>query len=177
MVITFFPLNGMLLRWLCERAFRSRVNTAESGSGRAVAEIPNELNAGAILPATRDSVNANYYQIKNTQNGGTFLYLFVSCSANRSFELQKRSQLFVGAHNETFSVVPMCVCNPDWSLIAIHSKPDRPKRQGRFTGLSAFSKISAKRANFFRELVESYTGGFGRVPQRNVRIGNFANAL
>jgi hypothetical protein len=103
------------------------------------AEIPNELNAGAILPATRDSVNAIYYQIKNTQNGGTFLYLSVSCSANRPFKLQKRSQLFVGAHNETFSVVPMCVCNPDWSPIAIHSKPDRPKRQGRFTGLSAFS--------------------------------------
>ena len=39
-----------------------------------MAEIPNELNAGAILPATRDSVNAIYYQIKNTQNGGTFLY-------------------------------------------------------------------------------------------------------
>jgi hypothetical protein len=102
------------------------------------------------------------------------LYLSVSCSANRPFTLQKRSQLFVGAHNETFSVVPMCVCNLDCSPIAILTHlSDRIASPV----LSAFSKISAKRANFFRELVESYTGGFGRVPQRNVRIGNFANAL
>lgn len=48
----------MLLRYLCERAFRSRVNPAGSGSGRDVVEIPNELSAGRILPAPLDDVNA-----------------------------------------------------------------------------------------------------------------------
>jgi hypothetical protein len=36
------------------------------------------------------------------------------------FEFQKRSQLFIGAHNETLSFVPMCVNNPDRSPVAIH---------------------------------------------------------
>jgi hypothetical protein len=34
---------------------------------------------------------------------------------NRRFEFEKRSQFFVGAHNETLSVAPMCICNPDRS--------------------------------------------------------------
>jgi hypothetical protein len=39
---------------------------------------------------------------------------------NRRFEFQKRSQLFVGVHNETFSVVPVGVSNPDRSPFGIH---------------------------------------------------------
>jgi hypothetical protein len=48
---------------LCERAFRSRVNPAGSGSGGAVAEIPNELNAGPILTVSGNGVNTVYYQM------------------------------------------------------------------------------------------------------------------
>jgi hypothetical protein len=33
--------------------------------------------------------------------------------SSRRFQLQKRSQLFIRAHNETLSVAPMRVCNPD----------------------------------------------------------------
>ena len=33
--------------------------------------------------------------------------------ANRHFQLQKRSQLFIRTHNQTLSVVAMGVCNPD----------------------------------------------------------------
>ena len=33
--------------------------------------------------------------------------------ANRHFQFQKRSQLFIGTHNKTLSVVAMGVCNPD----------------------------------------------------------------
>jgi hypothetical protein len=33
--------------------------------------------------------------------------------ANRRFQFQKRCQLFIGTHNETLSVVAMCVCNPE----------------------------------------------------------------
>jgi hypothetical protein len=33
---------------------------------------------------------------------------------NRGFQFQKRSQLFIRAHDEPLSVVAMSVCNPDW---------------------------------------------------------------
>jgi len=36
-------------------------------------------------------------------------------SANRTFEFEKRGQLFIGTHNQAVSVVAMCVCNPDHS--------------------------------------------------------------
>jgi hypothetical protein len=32
---------------------------------------------------------------------------------NRRFEFDKSRQLFIGVHNETLSVVAMCVCNPE----------------------------------------------------------------
>jgi hypothetical protein len=35
-----------------------------------------------------------------------------SPSANRRFKLQKRSQPFIRVHNETLSVLAMCVNNP-----------------------------------------------------------------
>jgi hypothetical protein len=38
----------------------------------------------------------------------------------RRFKFQKRSQLFIGVHNETLSIVAMCVCNPDRSLTGIN---------------------------------------------------------
>jgi hypothetical protein len=41
-------------------------------------------------------------------------------STNRRFEFQKRSQLFIGAQNEAFSVAAMCVCNPDRSPAGIN---------------------------------------------------------
>jgi hypothetical protein len=33
----------------------------------------------------------------------------------------QRAQLFIRPHNETLSVVAVCVCNPDSSPVAIHS--------------------------------------------------------
>jgi hypothetical protein len=41
-------------------------------------------------------------------------------AANRRFKVQKRSQAFIGMHNETFSVAAMCVCNPDRSPVGIN---------------------------------------------------------
>jgi hypothetical protein len=37
----------------------------------------------------------------------------------RPLQFRKRSQLFVGAHNETLSV-SMCINNPDRSPVGIH---------------------------------------------------------
>jgi hypothetical protein len=38
---------------------------------------------------------------------------------NRRFEFQKRSQPFVGTHNETLTSAAMCVGNPDCSPATI----------------------------------------------------------
>ena len=43
-----------------------------------------------------------------------------SAAPNRRFKFQKRSQLFIRMHNETLSVVAMCVCNPDRSPAGIN---------------------------------------------------------
>ena len=44
-----------------------------------------------------------------------------SAASNRRFQFQKRSQLFIRAHNETLSVVAMRVNNPDRSPFKIES--------------------------------------------------------
>jgi hypothetical protein len=40
--------------------------------------------------------------------------------SNRRFQFDKRSQLFIRTHNETLSVVAMCVCNPDRSPVRMN---------------------------------------------------------
>jgi hypothetical protein len=40
--------------------------------------------------------------------------------ANRRFQLDKRSQLFIGPHNETLSVAAMCVSKKDRSPARVH---------------------------------------------------------
>jgi len=45
----------------------------------------------------------------------------IPARANRKFEFNKRSQLFIRVHNETLSVVTMRVCNPDRSRAGIQS--------------------------------------------------------
>ena len=42
-----------------------------------------------------------------------------SAPANRGFQFRKRSQDFIGSHNETLSVASMCVSNPDCSPLGI----------------------------------------------------------
>jgi hypothetical protein len=41
-------------------------------------------------------------------------------SAKRRSESQKRSQLFIGVHNETLSVAAVCVCNKDCFRVGIN---------------------------------------------------------
>jgi hypothetical protein len=41
-------------------------------------------------------------------------------SGNHSREFKKRSQLIISAHDETLSVVPMRVSNPDRSPVGMH---------------------------------------------------------
>ena len=43
-----------------------------------------------------------------------------TASASRRLQFQKRCQLFIRSHNETLSVVAMCVCNPDRSPAGIN---------------------------------------------------------
>jgi hypothetical protein len=44
----------------------------------------------------------------------------ITASADRRFQFHKRSQFFIRAHNETFSVAAMCVCNPSRSPVGIN---------------------------------------------------------
>ena len=41
-------------------------------------------------------------------------------STDHCFQFQKRSQLFVGVHNEALTVIAVCVNNPDRSPFRIH---------------------------------------------------------
>jgi hypothetical protein len=41
-------------------------------------------------------------------------------STKRRFQFQKRSQLLIRTHNETFSITAMRVCNPDRSPVRIN---------------------------------------------------------
>jgi hypothetical protein len=43
-----------------------------------------------------------------------------AATPNRRFNFHKRSQLLIRVHNEAFSVVAMCVCNPDRSPAGIN---------------------------------------------------------
>jgi hypothetical protein len=45
---------------------------------------------------------------------------------DRRFEFQKSSQLLIGVHNETLSVVPVCVNNPDRSPFAVYRSDTSP---------------------------------------------------
>src|SRR5258708_6254536 len=55
---------------------------------------------------------------------------------NRRFKLQKRRQLFIRTHNETLSVVAMCISNPYYSLLAGHCQT-QPQLQPDALSLSA----------------------------------------
>jgi hypothetical protein len=50
--------------------------------------------------------------------------------ANRRFQFHKRRQLFIRAHNEPFSVVAMCVHNPERSPFAIYRRDTAPTSTG-----------------------------------------------
>ena len=41
-------------------------------------------------------------------------------NANRHFQVQKRSKLLIGVHNEPFPITAMRVCNPDRSPVGIN---------------------------------------------------------
>jgi hypothetical protein len=58
-----------------------------------------------------------------------------AASANRGFEFDKRSQLFIRVQDETLSVPAMCVCNPDRSPVpsSIRAALARPGRRGKGT--------------------------------------------
>jgi hypothetical protein len=49
----------------------------------------------------------------------------LAASANRRFEFQKSSQLFIRVHDETLSVAAMRVSNPDCSPVGITRRPIR----------------------------------------------------
>ena len=74
----------------------------------------------------RESGSLTVPRIQIFWNGGEFgknlakLSSQFAASAERRFQLNKRSQLFIRTHNETLSVA-MCVHNPDCSSLKVES--------------------------------------------------------
>src|SRR6266513_700191 len=58
------------------------------------------------------------------------LVKMIRASASRRFKFQKRGQLLIRVHNETLSVVAMCVCNEDCSPATIHGCNTAPTPTG-----------------------------------------------
>ena len=89
--------------------FPRRVNSAIAGLEEA------KNLAGESPPADSDPLSdaesgENYANLSNQ----------FAASANHGFEFEKRSQQFIRANDETFSVVTMRVCNPDRSRVGIN---------------------------------------------------------
>jgi hypothetical protein len=84
----------------------------------AIAGLEQAKNlAGKSPPPHSDPLNDAEFG-KNLAN----LSNQFAVSANHRFEFHKSSQLFISVHNETLSVVAiMCVGNPDYSTVRIHS--------------------------------------------------------
>jgi hypothetical protein len=74
------------------------------------------------------SKHANFYsrsqnavfRVYHQRLAPTDLALRLVTRANRRFQFHKSRYLFFRKHNETLSVVPMCVCNPDRSSVGIN---------------------------------------------------------
>jgi len=74
----------------------------------------------AVLPRNREKRQENFpggLSARNPRRDDQILIL--SGGSNRPFQFQKRGQLFIGAHNETPSVVTVRVCNPERSPVGI----------------------------------------------------------
>jgi hypothetical protein len=52
-----------------------------------------------------------------------------SAGSNRRFQFKKRGQLFIRMHDETLSVIAMCICNPERSLVGIKIAEVQPQLQ------------------------------------------------
>src|SRR5262249_79758 len=76
----------------------SRACARASRAGKTPLPESDPVSRGAVLKKSR------------------LLIKTIRCEARTArFQFQKRSQYFIGAHNETFSVVAVCVNNPDRS--------------------------------------------------------------
>src|SRR5262245_25816620 len=92
----------------------------EDGSGGALGETPNGLDAVQSWPSATDNVKTIFSRSNNAKCGqppGDFnrrlafepLNLFSQrVGYNRPFQFQKRSPLSFSSHNETLSVVALC---------------------------------------------------------------------
>src|SRR6266550_9084640 len=92
--------------------FPRRVNSAIAGLEQA------KNLAGESPPADSDPLSdaesgENYANLSNQ----------FAASANRPFQFQKRSQLFIRKHNETLTVVAMRVSNSERSLASMIPLP------------------------------------------------------
>jgi hypothetical protein len=63
---------------------------------------------------------------------------------NCPFQFQKRSPLFIGVHNEPFSIVAMCIGNEDRSPVRVHNRNAAPTPAG-FAAIVAYDFRTVRR--------------------------------
>jgi len=108
--------------WLCERAFRSPLLLWKEGSGGAPGRRLTHLSAARYCDTCRNAVNAIFrsedacFSLSTRQRQSDLRDQTHREFVNRPFQFHKRSQFFVGAHDETLSVA-MRVHNPDRSAV------------------------------------------------------------
>jgi hypothetical protein len=84
-------------------------------------KTPNALSASATLAKT-DRECQYYFAITVSipKPSLAFQHQIDRQRVYRPFQFHKRSQFFIRAHDETFSVVAMCIGNPDRSPLTIY---------------------------------------------------------
>jgi len=71
--------------------------------------------AGEVLRLIQDRLSDAEFGKKLAKLSNPF-----AASAGRGFKFHKRRKLLIRVHNNTLSVVVVCVCNPDGSPLGIH---------------------------------------------------------
>jgi hypothetical protein len=84
------------------------------------------------------------------------------------FKFEKRSQLFIRAHNERLSIAAVCINNPKRSLFVIHSCDTPPTPSGFAEIVRNYFPVTFHAPN--REETVQQTGREERVPWQHVAV-------
>src|SRR5439155_20843356 len=101
---------------------RARRGSRTHRSIRNAAAVPDGSRASAVPTATASAriIEKNAFMVLIVSLLTDRVRLFSDRTANRRFQLNKRGQLFIRAHNETLSVAAMRISNEDCLPARIH---------------------------------------------------------
>jgi hypothetical protein len=125
---------------------------------------------GSRPSSHRVEYSACVFQIpKKEVVGFVALSKLTASGADRRFKFQKRSQLFIGTHNETLSLVPMRINKPDCSPARINCRIDG-------ITLAALSAASAPVMQLYCQTTPQNLTEVLCSPDRELSLGKFRSA-